>query len=273
MVDARIGELFERQARIFREQRKEPFAGKVIAKLNEFNARNVLRSSMWVQAAAGLYKSEYADICGGLWQRLHRIAMTIGVEPDEELPEHLRGLFDGVAVPIGDEFLQEFSSAKTLNFDARIAELCIAEIAAAAETSREVVAADIDLFAHSADLGQRASAGASIVFNNFAPVGVQQTGDLATAEVTQSINTEGMEALLTALQNLQKEIIESHPDRADIVGLIDVASAEIESTTPDVGKLSGLLQGLGSVVPTLDRLPAAYGALKGAASLIGVGLP
>lgn len=113
----------------------------------------------------------------------------------------------------------------------------------------------------------------SMTFNG--PVGAVQTGDNAIANVTQSWSGENVEAVVKALAEL-KALLHTAPGidadlRADLVKDVESASTELVGPTPNAGRLTRWLGGVGAAVQAVGALQPAWEAVK--IGLRSLGLP
>lgn len=113
----------------------------------------------------------------------------------------------------------------------------------------------------------------TMTFNG--PVGAVQTGANAVANVTQSWSGESVAAVVKALAEF-KALLQATPGvdaelRADLVTDVENASTELATTTPNVGRLTRWLGGVGTAVQTVSALQPAWDAVK--VGLRTLGLP
>lgn len=113
----------------------------------------------------------------------------------------------------------------------------------------------------------------SMTFNG--PVGAVQTGDNAIANVTQSWSGENVAAVVKALADF-KALLHTAPGldadlRADLVKDVESASTEIAAPTPNTGRLTRWLGGVGAAVQTVGALQPAWEVVK--VGLRSLGLP
>lgn len=113
----------------------------------------------------------------------------------------------------------------------------------------------------------------NMTFNG--PVGAVQTGDNAVANVAQSWSGENVAAVVKALADFQA-LLHTAPGldadlRADLVRDVESASTEIAAPTPNTGRLTRWLGGVGAAVQTVGALQPAWEAVK--VGLRSLGLP
>jgi hypothetical protein len=108
-------------------------------------------------------------------------------------------------------------------------------------------------------------------------VGAVQTGHSAVAYVNQTWNSAASEELLKAIVALE-EAIGAHTaiaaeERVALVADLREVRAEIQSPTPQQGKIARRLTGVAITLQTLGALPGVYSALKVAARYCNITLP
>lgn len=268
-MDERIRALFLSQMGLLVKQRKEPFGLAVGTVKGEMSALGLLRSGRAALVTRREYEQEYNEFCEQAWSRLSNIALTIGVEPGDQLATELRAVFDEVLVPRGEELLNQLRSDKTI-LD-KIRDPIFADASDAFSTSRDLIGTEIDLLANSATIGSGAEPkrGESVYYQNYhfqGPVGAVQSGETVSATVTQQIDTGAASALRDALSALQEQVAE----REDATQIIAAAQQELSKTKPDRGRLERLLTGIGSVVSTIAKAGEAYKVVKAAAVALGI---
>ena len=84
-MDERIRRLFANRMKLLLCQRKDDIARLVGRERSKSAARGMLQSTVSDQLIAKVYVDKYDDLCKEAWSQLHRIAVTIGVKPDDSL--------------------------------------------------------------------------------------------------------------------------------------------------------------------------------------------
>ncbi len=139
-MDERIRRLFANRMRLILRQRKADVAREVLRERSQSAARGMLHSTVSDQLIARVYEDKYDELCKEAWSQLHRIAVTIGVEPDDSLIGELREAFDEVMKPLANDFLGDIRGYNTMG----------GNTTAVAEptflTSRDIVGNEIELF-------------------------------------------------------------------------------------------------------------------------------
>ena len=199
-MDERIRRLFVNRMKLILRQRKADIARAVGRERAQSAGRGMLHSSAHDQLIAELYVDKYDELCNEAWSQLHRIAVTIGVKPDDSLIGELREVFDEVMNPLAEDFVGEIRRNNTMEGDTTT----VAE--ASFLTSRDIVGTEIELFSSNTEVIVSQSPGTTTHIENYttitAPIGAFQQGDHSTATVTLNIDTSGLEALRSALDSL-----------------------------------------------------------------------
>lgn len=117
------------------------------------------------------------------------------------------------------------------------------------------------------------NAAPTMTFNG--PVGAVQTGVNAVANVTQSWSGESVAEVVKALADF-KALLQATPGleaelRADLVTDVENATTELATETPNAGRLTRWLGGVGTAVQTVGALQPAWDGVK--VGLRALGLP
>lgn len=108
-------------------------------------------------------------------------------------------------------------------------------------------------------------------FNIHGPVGAIQTGEGATAQVTQ-VNTPP--EVLDALVRIAAHFRSLDTDEArEVVAVVEDVRADIQSPTTNRLRLAGAASALGGVVQTVADLQPAFAAVKAFLKTLGIQLP
>lgn len=113
----------------------------------------------------------------------------------------------------------------------------------------------------------------TMTFNG--PVGAVQTGANAVANVSQSWSGENVANVVKALAEF-KALLQTAPGldtdlRTDLLKDVESASTELAAPTPNAGRLTRWLGGVGTAVQTVGALQPAWDAVK--VGLRALGLP
>ena len=113
-----------------------------------------------------------------------------------------------------------------------------------------------------------------VTINNNGTIGSVQTGAGATANVQQQWiagDTSNLRAALADLREALDRAQEIDPSlRADVIGGIELATAELQRDQPNKGRLLRWLGGIGDVVGTVGSVQPAYAAVKDLARALGL---
>ena len=243
-MDEKIRSLFANRMRLILRQRKNAATEAADRVRAEHAARGILQSTMSERNVAKVYEDKYDELCNEAWSQLHRIAVTIGVEPNDSLIGELREAFDEVMKPLADDYLGDVRRYNSMDGDTP------AHADASFLTSREIVGNEIELFSSNTAMRVAQSTDTTHIQNYTfsAPIGAFQQGDHSTATVTQNIDTSGLEALRSALDSL----LEKFGDHDQLGPLLVESKAEADKPQPQLGHLRGLL----------TRIKAFFGLVK-----------
>ena len=115
------------------------------------------------------------------------------------------------------------------------------------------------------------------IVNIYGPVGALQTGDAATANVIQKIDTETKDQLIKILAKISSKLSKSDPPlpypKEDIIELVQEAQQELKKSSPNIKILAGILFAIGSAIQTIAAFKPAYDTLKYTLNYIGIHLP
>lgn len=106
-MNEKIRDLFVRRMGLILDRRKHEAAAAVMQVRSKANMHGALHSSTTNLLVRKAYEEEYDAICKEAWAELHRIAVTIGIDPDVSLVERLKNVFDEVMKPLADSYLDE----------------------------------------------------------------------------------------------------------------------------------------------------------------------
>ena len=235
-MDERIRSLFVKRMGLILDKRKNDAAAAAMRVRLEANRRGMLHSSHTALKVRTAYEETYDDICRDAWSHLHRIAVTVGVKPDNTLDDQLREVFDEVMKPLAKRYLHDLRINKSTI--SRIEGDIAADAEAAFLRSREMIATEIELFSsNAAEITPHS--GGSTYFQNYTfsgPVGAFQQGDHSTATVTQRIDAPGLESLKSGLETL----LEEFRDHDKLAPLIKQASVEAAKPEPQLSHIRNL---------------------------------
>ncbi|MGO4158703.1 hypothetical protein [Cupriavidus sp. YAF13] len=133
---------------------------------------------------------------------------------------------------------------------------------------------EFDSWAEEMAGGSRAAAGDT--FNFHSAVGAVQTGSHSVAHVQQTIGSDQLASLKSALQAALIEFAKANipaQTRDEAQGLIESTIAEVDKPKPNRLALGSLLGGVATAVQTLGATSDAYKAVKEALSTFGISLP
>ena len=261
-MDERIRTLFANRMKLILDQCKNE-AHEAAARLrSQHAARGILHSSASELSVAKAYKDKYDEFCKEAWSQLHRIAVTVGVEPNDSLIEELRGAFDEVMIPLADDYLDRVRRYNTIVDD------ITSDAEASFLTSRDLVGNEIELFSSNTAIQVSQSTGSTYIQNYTfaAPIGAFQQGDHSAATVTQNIDTSGLEAFRSALDSL----LEKFGNHDQLGPLLVESKAEADKSQPQWGHLRGLLTGIKAFIGLVKDGKELFGEAERAALECGM---
>lgn len=112
---------------------------------------------------------------------------------------------------------------------------------------------------------------------NNSTIGALQTASGAIANVSQQIDCKAVQAIISSLTLLAKELtsIETLPqnEKSEIVELVNDGIVELSKEKPNLSKIKSFISTIGSAISFTANLKPAYDTLKVAVAMIGLTLP
>ncbi len=246
---------------------------------NEMNARGMFQSSMTIKRITDVSINAIKDRASLVWQIYFRFLTTTGIKYSPELSTELKELVAYHFPENLGEFKGYVKNVSKLiqsnnTLESQENELSLARRAALAEVGTE-----IDLFVHSlkkTSENENTKEG-PLVFNIYSPIGSIQTGNNATANIVQRLDSDIHEKLVQALDQIAREII-SIDDKLpspknEIIEIIQEGQQELSKPNPNITRLKSILPTVGSTIQTIASMKPAYETLKQALSFLGIDLP
>jgi hypothetical protein len=245
----------------------------------EMSARGTLHSSMTLKRITDICADAVKTRGQLAWQTYFRFLTTAGISHSDILANKLKELVSyHLPEQLGDLKGYVKQNADLVGspnlFDGLAHELDKARAATLAKVGTE-----IDLFVHSLRKKEemKIEGKSSTVVNIYSPVGSIQTGDYATANVTQHLDADVRAALSEALNQIAATLADSNialpQPKAEIVELVDEGQQELKKNTPNITKLRSLLSAVGGSIQTVASMKPAYETLKQALTFVGISLP
>lgn len=276
MLSPKLAERVNRLLDVQFVERRQILEAEIEAAKSMHNARGMLRSGAYVKCIQEICIREL-EVRGVLtWQALVRVINLLGEEdPRLNSPTDLKTYFQGRIHSSCDELSGNLS--RNL-FD--IMPLESVPLTPARDHVIEKHNIEIDLFADTLETNRNARGARPPVtanYNFYGNVGSVQSGDGSTANVVQNLGAGEKEALVQAL-NLAKDALNAAvgiapTKRAELVAVVQEATAELNGSTPNNTKLHTLLSVIGTTVQSLASAPGAYAALKTTLIPFGITLP
>ena len=226
-MNEKIRELFVKKMELILDKRKNDAAAAATRERGEMNARGLLHSSVTELRVKSTYEGIYEEICQEAWSELEKIAVTIGVTPDENLADELRSVFDQVMEPLAGRYVGALGRKRSTT-GAISGEIAV-DAEAAFRRSREIVGTEIEVFSNKAEtMDSQRGDNIHIEQSGSGTVVAMQQGNHSTATVTQNIDTAGLDALRSALESL----FERFREHEKLAPLIEEAKAEAAKPQP-----------------------------------------
>lgn len=269
-------ELARQRIAIDQEEQAERLGGEYHRTINRFAVNGVVASSMFVGTIADVCASAVAIRAQMTWQTLYRFVSTGGLSYSDTLAGQLKTDFRELLGNHEDICAYYHDAERVSGFAGRVDKIG-AVIEAQAQRSVAKIEGEIDLLVASLRSGTSSSAAGSTVVNVYSPVGTIQTGDGATAHVTQHIDSEiraqiekvveDVRTVLSALPELENANLN------EISEVTEEVLVEAKAEKPNVTKLRALLTTVAQGVQSTAAARPAYKAARGVLSYFGVTLP
>jgi hypothetical protein len=276
MLDPRVVELVQKRVQIQLKQRNRQFRQEISRVKNEM----ALKGTLAVNRFYKRFTDEIETRAGIVWEELKKVLSTIDVYPSEELASDLKQNVGTHLVAITNDLttgLRKLTSSimKTQERDNLVDKLTNTRNKASQRIDNEIELFVLSL-SRTKEKEMRAESTKNIV-NITGNVGAVQTGQGATANVTQIINPEGREELLQALDDI-REYLESGGNlsgfsKEDVIELLDDSRAEIGKPNPNATRLMTYLMGIAAMIQTVADLKPTYEIIKLALSHFHIILP
>ncbi len=245
----------------------------------EMSARGTLHSSMTLKRITDICADAVKTRGQLTWQTYFRFLTTAGISHSDTLANELKELVSyHLPEQLGDlkgYVKQNADLVGSPNLFDRLAH----ELDKARAVTLAKVGTEIDLFVHSLRKKEemKIEGKNSTVVNIYSPVGSIQTGDYATANVTQHLDADVRAALSEALNQIAVMLADSNialpQPKAEIVELVDEGQQELKKNTPNITRLRSLLSAVGGSIQTVASMKPAYEMLKQALTFIDISLP
>lgn len=278
MLDPKIVELASERIRIEVEDLNKRLSEEIAQSASKAAARGRFYSSPHVLEIFKLCKVNIHNKAQLIWIILHRFITTAGVSHSEDISDELKKI---VINHLSRNFEKDTFRGKIpkLHGSPREYDNLESDLDGEREKAIRKISTEIDLFAESLKSKESKSGdkSSSTILNIYSPVGSIQTGPNSTAYVTQNIDTEAREKILTALNSVEEAIrdiasLPYHP-KDEILELIHEGKSEVGKSKPNTTKIRTLLQTIAVSIQTVGSLQPAYEGLKLALTPLGITLP
>lgn len=255
-------------------ERRKQLPMEIMRVKSEFSARGVLHSSMYVLKIKELCEREIEIRTAIIWRSMVRI-LRAGAEEYGGLSDALKRFiydqidlaFDELTGILSQNLMGMMTLDKVPLDDARNHAIATHDI-------------EIDLFVDSLTFtedGQASAASSATNYNFYGSVGAVQTGDKASASIVQNLGASDVDAIRDALALARGAMLAAteigERPRTELINVIDEATGELSSATPNSTKLNSLLLTIATTIQTMASAKPAYQALKGALLPLGITLP
>jgi len=210
-----------------------------------------------------------------IWNTIHRFITTAGISYSPSLRKELLDFFIEEFRPPDDiNSLRE----KALTVGVATNQAAESQLAESFGKSRtdalEIITGEIDLFL-TAMKKSESEGNKGSTMNFYAPVGSIQTGASSIAYVTQNISVDARTTLVSAFDEIVKELSQSPsvPQNDELIELVQDARTEIAKSKPNALRLQNHIVTIATMIQAVAALKPAYGLLKAGAAYFGITLP
>lgn len=278
MIDETARRLVEQMMDVELAEEKERLAKDILRIQGEFNSRNTLQSSMYVDAVCQRCEDEVRGRSQRIWvtftkvlnragfQRTAEFVEELKMEIERYLPPGLPDLTERMDKTIA--FINAPGTPGFIDYKRRVDD----QLERVRRLAIQKLSAEIDLLA----LAKAPETANTATVNIHGNVGAVQTGPYATSTINIALSAEDRDtirrALDLAIESLRRATtpITSGPQ---IIDMAEEARAELDKAAPNNLKLSSYLQGIATSIQTIGSLSGVYEAVKLALLPFGVTLP
>lgn len=278
MLDKEIVKLARDRIAIEIEEQNTQIQNELTRMVSEHNARGMLRSGSTIIRSSEICCNAVKARAQLVWQIYYRFITTSGVSYSEELQPELSALVASHLPERSGDINGFYNQTARHAGAAGVIEQGLANIGAARNAALSTIETEIGLFVHSLKAKPaNAVESKSTIVNVYSPVGSIQTGNNSVAHVSQTIDVQTRNMLVSALTNLAAEVQKPEctipAQKDEVIELVAESEQELKKDKPNFTKLKGALAAIAGTVQTTASLKPAYEALKIASGLIGINLP
>ncbi len=284
MLDPKIEAIAREKIRLEFDEREGQLGRDIGAVVSDFANRNVLRSSMAIQAVAEVFERELKIRQGLAYSALQRVCAEFGVQAGADLAPSMKAFLDDVIGTQADRLRAQMLETQPVKSTAAVG-IAAASFNVDVLTPYERVRANVLSNAHTeVDLFEArlstAARQAQVTGNRVSVTGANNflfTGNFSSSPVTITMNAGAKAELERALAVVEEglaklaEPVNFNVD--DVRGMIADSKAELTKPNPNLTKLGSILMGAAATIQTAGSLTAAYAVLKGALAMVGITLP
>jgi hypothetical protein len=258
---------FQRSMKAEEAPRARSVSSDVVRVVSASAAKGTLQGSATAHQLVRLYEQEL-DIRVSLgWRIAVRILRDTQFGSEGDLRSDLKNLMQGETDRVRSVLEQE------LNGHLQKYKLPVASLEARAREAGERHELEVDLYmdAKGRDAGHQQVAP---MYNFYGAVGAVQLGPYSVAHVTQHLGTEDKERLLSAIQAVEEVLQQARQlndlHRNELLQIASDAKDSLKSESPNGTKLRMSLEALSNAVQGIASGGAAYEALRGAMTIVGM---
>lgn len=249
----------------------------LLAAQSRFNARGVLRSSMFAQAGKKVAAENLTVRAKIIWESIVRVLRIHNIASTPELASDLRAIYRSLLETQLTEInasLHQQCGRIVAGMSSNIQGLLSLDVEFAHHIEQYDV--EIDLFCDGLIQGQEIrGTGDTYIFN--AALGAFQTGDHANANVVQNVSNEHKTALIVTLRDVGQAIREyadfGDDYKRELLEIVADGEAELKEEQPNQTRFRSAMQTIGSTLRGMATASGVYSALKSALNPFNIFLP
>jgi hypothetical protein len=250
-------------------QRESLLANEIQQVKERANARGALLSGFTVESISVLVRDEFRIRVALFWEIVQRVLSSTGLDISTDYSQRLQALLA--------EFLDGQSEQLTSVLRMNVASINHGwnenmipnerrELESATGAKIELFSLEVEARAASSLSGDSAARSETVYNFHNSNIGALQSGQNASANVTQSVTSFDPAGILKALEVVEKAVDGVQQvaltSKAEVVEVIRELKAEVQKPKPNRLKVTQLLSGLAAVVQTTASLQPAYGMLR-----------
>lgn len=280
MLDPKVAKLADERIQIQLNQRHKQFRQEITRVTDQMTLQGTLDSTIANREFFNRYASEIETRASIIWEELKKVLSAIDVHPSEELASHLKQDVETYLLSTANDLTKDIRKLANYIMSTQEIDNLIDKLTNTQNKALERINNGIELFVLSLSRTREKEVrdeSTKNIINVTGNVGAVQTGQGATANVTQIISSNDQEALFQALDDIRK-YLESGGNlsgflKEEVIELIDDSRAEIEKPNPNGTRLKTYLMSIAVSIQTVAGLKPAYEVIKFALSHFHIILP